>query len=156
MSRLGVAFLMLGLVISGSAQAKILFVCGATSPEQQASRSFELRSLEPVRVSATPDRDVEDGQIALVFDTGGYDIRLNYGDRAERSLREEGAGILATPMGNALIHVIVAPETGGEAEHFIFSADHDGLGSVVWGAFGASETRGANSGLDNEARCIQP
>ena len=151
MLRLGGVFLALGLLFSGPAAAKILFVCAAPIAGEHASTGLLGLLAEPVRVSATPNQLTDAGQIALVHDTGGYDIRLNYGERVERSLRGDGADILATNFGSVFVHVIVSHDEKS-SEHFIFSEEHDGMGSLLWGA----STEGTAGNLDRHALCVLP
>ena len=159
MTQVGAAFLAFFVCIANPASAKILFVCGATpSSEADYARDPERRFFEPTRISMTPDSLSEMGQIALLEDEGGYDIRLGYGGNDERSLRDQGAEIFGTGLGTRFVHLLVSTDEGASTEHFIFSEDHDGLGNLVWGQSpeaGAVQPQ-ASDKLENEARCVLP
>lgn len=159
MARFGAAILAFFVCFANPASAKILFICSSSaSSEADYARDPDRRFFEPTRIAMLPDSLDAIGQIALVEDENGYDLRLNYGIEAERSLRGEGAEILGTGFGSSFVHLLVSTDGGASTEHFIFSEDHDGLGNLVWGQTpepGAMQPQPAAE-LENKARCVLP
>jgi hypothetical protein len=122
------------LGLASPALGKVLTVCGGV-PESLAASRADLPATRPYAAFAfaAPDTLVRPARIALTADETGYDIRLNWGEQNEQSLRSAGAEILSAGPDESLVHLMVARTQLSPVEHYLFQLDAAGKGELLSG-----------------------
>jgi len=144
----------LGAVLSlGVANAEVLAVCGKA--EALSPVSFGSQGAWQAGEEAVPQALGKVNQIALLRDSAGFDVALNWGERSQVSLRAEGAQIMGNELGLDLIHLIVARTNSHSLEHFLFSFEDDSRGELIWSASGDGDE--AHDGIVSyDVSCTRP
>jgi len=123
----------LGTVLSsGVANAEILAVCGMA--DTLSTVSYGSLGVWQTRKETAPEALRSANRIALLRDSAGFDIVLNWGEKSQLSLRAQGAQIMGNEMGVDLVHLVVARTNSHSLEHFLFSFEDDSDGELVWSA----------------------
>ena len=159
MKRFAVIFLTLGTLIASPSSAEILFVCGNPNvSDAEASRGgHALRNFELQPVSAMPRPQMNGDQIALWKGEDGFDLLINWNQAEEFSLKKSGANVVANAFGVDFVHLLVAYPEQPAIEHFIFAAEPDGFGNLIWTRGPADDETQANSAsLQSSAMCVTP
>ena len=149
MRRLGFLAALL-VTIAGPASAEILAVCGNLNSSASRAPAAILSSSQLGEATSSAPK----AQLALVRDSEGFDLLLNWGELNQKSLRAEGADILGNEMGANVVHLIVARARTGSLEHFLFSLRDSGLGELLWSA---GDTKDEETEIVTaESVCIRP
>lgn len=142
----GVALSALLGIWANAASAEVLAVCG--EPQK-----------EPAGLSAmlgiTPASSDDAAQLALVRDSTGFDIVLNWGDTSQHSLRGDGAEILGDQFDGNFFHLLVARPQGLSLEHFVFSLEDLGPGELVWSASDGADSPETEA-VTLASACVKP
>jgi len=122
------------LLFAAPASAKVLTVCGGL-PDALTRGASELPAARPFAAYAyaAPGGLIRTARIALAEDDSGYDIRLNFGEETETSLRAGGAQILSMGLDASLVHLMVARSEFVPVEHYLFQLDDAGRGELLSG-----------------------
>lgn len=139
------------VAIATPASAEILAVCGNLNAQSTARAPAAILSSAQLGDAATVSPKA---QLALVRDTQGFDLLLNWGEQNQKSLRAEGADILGNEMGADFVHLVVA-RAKGSLEHFLFSLRDQGFGELVWTAAGDARSDETEI-MTAESVCVRP
>jgi hypothetical protein len=129
--------------------ARVLAICGAWPDTALARIPAALGSLSDDTSESAPEIP-----LALIKKAADYDIVLGWGGEDPRSLRSEGADIIANELGESVIHLIVAAP-GQAPEHYLFVLDDAQTSELVWSA---ADRRGssATGEISFETSCAVP
>ena len=133
-------------VWTSAASAEVLAVCA--EPHSQPETLVD-------GLGITPTRGTGEAQLALIRDTAGFDIVLNWGELAQHSMRAEGADILGDQLDESFIHLLVARADGKSLEHFLFSLEYSKPGELLWSASGDTENSDSDT-VTLASACVKP
>jgi hypothetical protein len=123
--------------ISTAAAVDTITVCQLNGTHARIASFGEDFQLS--RLLALPAGNIDvagNDSIALTRDERGFDLILNWHQRAEHSLRAAGVDVLGMELGS-LIHLMV-PSSQERVEQYLFNLDEDGSGDLLWNS-GASQ-----------------
>ncbi len=141
------------LLSSAVANAEVLAVCGKA--DALSTVSYGNSGVWQAGEEAIPRALGKANQIALLRDSAGFDVVLNWGEKSQLSLRAEGAEILGNELGADLVHLIVARTNSHSLEHFLFSFEDDFRGELVWSASSEGD-EGHEGVVSYETSCSKP
>ena len=140
------------VTIASPVSAEVLAVCGNLNAQLSRAPAAILSSAQGLPEAVFP---AAQAQLALVRDSEGFDLLLNWGELNQKSLRAEGADILGNEMAANFVHLVVARNKTGSLEHFLFSLRDQGFGELLWTAAPDSKSDDAEI-VTAESVCVRP
>ncbi len=131
---------------ANAASAEVLAVCG--EPQKEPAGLSAMLGIMPASSGNV-------GQLALVRDSTGFDIVLNWGDTSQHSLRADGAEIMGDQFDGNFFHLLVARPEGLSLEHFVFSLEDLGPGELLWSA-ADSANNSEPEAVTLASACVKP